>query len=280
MTRPWVGTWAFTASAGSQRNSQSSARSTRSCTLSPWAAERSHRPCRRWAGRRIHDQHRVQPRQKGLVRRVGVYVSGREEKHFVRNMALEVRRASTKLSKATGLDVHAMGLIVFVDPVGHGSKGPAGDGALDIRVISDSELIATIGDRPFSRRPRLPDSLKRRSGRRPGTTLPTESHNRCAHRRGVQALESAVGPLRKSKPNQIQGQRSKQPTASPHSDQAVKSSRASRVRAANKSPKRGPPSPEREIGLRRFVGLAIVLGLAYFMTRPDGQAFLTAVFGG
>lgn len=75
----------------------------------------------------------------------GVYVGGRAEKHYIRNLDFEVRRASQRIARAVGApEIAVTGLLVFVDPRHMSRKAPPGDGTRDLRVISDAELLSAI----------------------------------------------------------------------------------------------------------------------------------------
>ncbi|HEV7742243.1 MAG TPA: nuclease-related domain-containing protein [Pseudolysinimonas sp.] len=201
----------------------------------------------------------------------GIYVGDFPEKHYIRNMQLEVRRAAARLSRASGLDIHPMGLIVFVDPASVTRKAPAGDGTLDIRVIADAELLPTIGNRPVF----TPEEVARiaDAASRPETwhDAPHESTIGSHIAQEFVALEEAVG---------VVGAR------------AAATRRTARVpRRAVRPPtnwmtrdpvKRNPPARTRShkfgSALRRLLTLAIVLGAWYWSTQPAGQAFLSGLF--
>lgn len=125
----------------------------------------------------------------------GVYVGGREEKHYIRNLDFEVQRATHRLSHAVREQISVMGLLVFVDPSHMSRKAPAGDGSRDLRVIADAELLATIGGPVvFS-----PEQVARLSeaAARPETwqDAPHESTIGSYIAREFVALEEAVGPV-------------------------------------------------------------------------------------
>lgn len=70
---------------------------------------------------------------------------------FVRNSVTEAARASDLLSKASGMTVPVVGLIVFVDPGTMTRKAAAAGGVAtpEIRVMPDAELLATFATRPI-----------------------------------------------------------------------------------------------------------------------------------
>jgi len=72
----------------------------------------------------------------------GLLVDGVKTR-YVANALLEARRASTNLTKASGLTVAARGLIVFVEPARITEKAQPGGGEADptIEVLSDDELL-------------------------------------------------------------------------------------------------------------------------------------------
>lgn len=75
----------------------------------------------------------------------GVYVGGRPENHYIRNLDFEVQRAAQRLARASGApQLNVTGLLVFVDPRHMSRKAPPGDGTRDLRVISDAELLDAI----------------------------------------------------------------------------------------------------------------------------------------
>lgn len=197
----------------------------------------------------------------------GVYVGDREEKHFIRNLDLEVRRAEDRLSRSVGFTVPVMGLLVFVDPIAMTRKAPAGDDTRDLRVISDAELLTTIGDRRILSDEQVAAIAE--SAARPATwhDSPRESTIGSHIAREFSALEEAVGP----------------PT--PIVDKPLSAApRATRTRAT--APRRKPAAPARRTRARRkkttrleaLIGAAVFLGLAWFLSRPEGQALLQGVF--
>jgi hypothetical protein len=125
----------------------------------------------------------------------GVYVGNRPENHFVRNLDFEVRRASQRLSKAVGFPVRPMGLLVFVDPAIMDRKGPIGNDQFDLRVISDAEMLDTIGNREALD----PEQVRRISECAVLSTtwrdLPISDSIGSHIAQEFSALEEAVGPL-------------------------------------------------------------------------------------
>jgi len=211
----------------------------------------------------------------------GIYVGGREEKHFIRNMDLEVRRAGAKLSRATGIAVNPMGLIVFVDPSRMDRKGPAGDGTIDIRVISDAELISTIGDRPVL----MPHEFVRlaEAAARPETwhDAPNESTIGSHIAQEFIALEAAVGPLapirsEPARPSAPRAARATRPVTAPRPQSSA--SRAFRSAPARPRSRRRSSGRKSRSMIEGLVVAAVFIGLGYFLTRPEGQAWFSALF--
>ena len=79
----------------------------------------------------------------------GMYVGGHKQHHVLNSLA-EAKRASEVLSSRAGLAVPVTALIVFIDPAKLTHKAAAGGGEYEpeIRVIRDTEILATIRTRP------------------------------------------------------------------------------------------------------------------------------------
>ena len=80
----------------------------------------------------------------------GMYVGGHKQP-YVHNSLREAKRAAELLSDTTGLTVPVTALIVFVDPAKLTHKAAAGAGDFEpaVRVIRDTEILATIRTRPI-----------------------------------------------------------------------------------------------------------------------------------
>jgi hypothetical protein len=198
----------------------------------------------------------------------GVYVGDREEKHFIRNLDLDLRRAEDRLSRSVGFAVHVTGLLVFVDPLAMNRKAPAGDGSRDLRVISDAELLSTIGGHRI-----LSDEQVASIGEaavRPTTwhDSPRESTIGTHIAREFSALEEAVGSLATA------GRPA--PSASRGTRSLSRSSTAPRRPAATQ--RRTRTRRKKSARLEALVGAAAFLGLAWLLSRPEGQALIQGGF--
>ncbi len=113
---------------------------------------------------------------------------------YVRNAMTEAARATDLLSRASGLVVMVTTLIVFVNPKLVTRKAPAGDGAFDIRVIADDELLAHLRGRPLFSEEQVAQIVN--AAVRPETwhSRPVESTMGRHIEREFEALEAAVGP--------------------------------------------------------------------------------------
>jgi hypothetical protein len=135
----------------------------------------------------------------------GTYVGGRPENTYIRNLSFEVRRASERLSRAVRHRIDVTGLLVFVDPSHMSRKAPTGDGTLDLRVISDAELLAAIEGAAIY----TPEQVASLAGAAalPGTwhDFPHESTLGSHIAKEFVALEEAVGPslVSSSAPRQV-----------------------------------------------------------------------------
>lgn len=76
---------------------------------------------------------------------VELTVGGRDRPADIARAMAEARQVGRRLSAATGADVPVTGLLVFVDSGAIRRLSPAGDGIVDLRVISDTELVEVLG---------------------------------------------------------------------------------------------------------------------------------------
>lgn len=90
------------------------------------------------------------PGKKVWVGGYGLYVDGFPQQ-YVRNSVSEAARASDFLSRATGMTVPVVGLIVFVNSGPMTRKAAAGGGIAtpEIKVVRDVELLAEFATRPI-----------------------------------------------------------------------------------------------------------------------------------
>jgi hypothetical protein len=88
------------------------------------------------------------PGKRVWVAGYGMYVDGHKQM-YVRNSVNEAARASELLTRASGMTVPVIGLIVFVDPGSMTHKAAAGGGEYspEIRVISGDQLLGAIRGR-------------------------------------------------------------------------------------------------------------------------------------
>ena len=79
----------------------------------------------------------------------GMYVGGFKQPYVLNSLA-EAKRASELLSLASGLTVPVTSVIVFIDPAKVTHKAAAGGGEYEpeVRVLRDTEILATIRTRP------------------------------------------------------------------------------------------------------------------------------------
>lgn len=203
----------------------------------------------------------------------GVYVGNRPENHFIRNLDFEVRRASQRLTRAVGFPVRPMGLLVFVDPATMNRKEPIDNGAFDLRVISDAELLGTIGTREALD----PEQVRRISecAVLPATwrDLPSSETIGAHIAKEFSALEEAVGPL--TVPRSVAR------------DAAPRARRTSRARpAATASARSGrqssrPParrSARRARWVEPVVKILLLGMVLLIVTRPGFGEWLASVF--
>jgi hypothetical protein len=135
------------------------------------------------------------PGKKVWVGGYGLYVDGFPQR-YVRNSVNEAARASHLLSRAVGMTVPVVGLIVFVNASGITHKASAGGGTdtPTVEVLGDDELLARFASRPvFSAEQvaRIVDHAVL-----PGTwhQAPAESTVGRHISQEFEALEAAVGP--------------------------------------------------------------------------------------
>ena len=104
------------------------------------------------------------------------------------------------LSRASGLAIDVVSLIVFVAPSQITRKAPSGDGVTLIQVISDRELVRTLRRRPVYSEEQIGRIVD--AAVRPETwmTKPRPSSPPDHVRREYDALAAAVGPRRPAKP--------------------------------------------------------------------------------
>jgi hypothetical protein len=125
----------------------------------------------------------------------GMYVGGTKQSHVV-NSIHEARRASTFLTRRSGLTVPVTGLIVFVDPGKMTHKAPVGGGDYDpeVRVLRQDQLVAALSERPEFTVEQVTRILD--AAARPETwTEHVVPSSRGSHiTREFQALEEAIGP--------------------------------------------------------------------------------------
>ncbi len=131
-----------------------------------------------------------------------VWVAGRGllvegvKTQYINNAIYEARRASTYLSKRSGMTVPVTGVIAFVDAGRFDFKAPAGGGDADptIHVVRESDLYDLL----FVRREFSDEQLVRivSAAIQPGTwhQSPLPSSNASHISREFVALEEAVGP--------------------------------------------------------------------------------------
>jgi hypothetical protein len=151
-----------------------------------------------------------------------------------------------------------MGLLVFVDPATMNRKEPVGNDVFDLRVISDAELLATIGTREALN----PEQIRQITA---VAVLPTTwrdlpgSDSIGSHiAQEFSALEEAVGPL--TLPPRIAREK-------PRRMPMQRASRLSR-------PSRG--SRRKTRWLEPLIKLALLAGLLFVVTRPGfGQWFIS-----
>lgn len=88
------------------------------------------------------------PGKEVWVAGYGMYVDGHKQM-YVRNSVNEAARASELLSRASRMTVPVTGLIVFVDPgsMTHKASAGGGEGAPEIRVIRESQLLGALQGR-------------------------------------------------------------------------------------------------------------------------------------
>jgi hypothetical protein len=202
---------------------------------------------------------------------VNMMVGGRRQR-YVHNTLREVIRADAALQRATGLDVAATGVIVFVDPKQILTRERPGSDVREVRVVSDRELLAALHGTTML----MPHEIERvvAAAIRPETwhQWPAESTIGAYITREFVALEEAVGP-RLAAPVVS--------TVKPRvaAAQAPRRSASSRpARNANSRP--ASRSSGRRRGrsrLEALVGAAAFIALAYFISRPEGQAVLSSL---
>ena len=210
---------------------------------------------------------------------VNLQVSGHGQRH-IHNSIREVVRAAGALASATGLDVPVTGVIVFVDPSRIVLRERPGDGSHDIRVVSDRELLDTIRGTTML----LPQELERivDAAVRPETwhQSPTASTIGDHIEREFVALEEAVGPqlaapVSAPRPSgEARGHAASGATRRRPS-RATAPSRRPQSRSRNRGRGRGR---KRQSLLEAAVGVILFLAVAYFLSRPEGLAWVTSLF--
>jgi hypothetical protein len=182
----------------------------------------------------------------------GTYVGGRPENKYIRNLSFEVRRASERLSRAVKHRIDVTGLLVFVDPSHMSRKAPTGDGTLDLRVISDAELLAAIeGEAIYT--PEQVASLSEAAAL-PGTwhDFPHESTLGSHIAKEFVALEEAVGP-------------SLVPTSTPKPVRKTPASSTNRPTKLASKPRRGRSSSRNQSTLGSVLTAIVLIGFGLWL---------------
>ena len=207
----------------------------------------------------------------------GVYVGGRAEKHYIRNLDFEARRASQRLARAVGApQIGVTGLLVFVDPRHMSRKAPPGDGTRDLRVISDAELLSAISGPTVFTIEQVAKLSEAATHPQTWHDAPAESTIGSHIAREFIALEEAVGPVT-SPPT-----KAKKPRAREAAAPARNAGHPRRDWSSRDPARRRPQTKRRGQTLQRtieqLVFLALAIGGGIWMTTPEGQAFVTALF--
>ncbi|HBS73440.1 MAG: hypothetical protein CMF56_02185 [Leifsonia sp.] len=129
----------------------------------------------------------------------GLHVDGFKQPYIFASIR-ESKRVEEALSRASGLAIDVVSLIVFVAPSQITRKAPSGDGVTLIQVISDRELVRTLRRRPVYSEEQIGRIVD--AAVRPETwmTKPRPSSPPDHVRREYDALAAAVGPRRPAKP--------------------------------------------------------------------------------
>lgn len=135
------------------------------------------------------------PGKKVWVGGYGLYVDGHSQR-YVRNSVAEAARASEYLSRATGMTIPVVGLIVFVDCGAMTYKAAAGGGidAPDVKVVRDVELLTEFATRPIfsvEQTQRIVDSAVMPETWHRAPAVSTVGRHIAQE---FEALEAAVGP--------------------------------------------------------------------------------------
>lgn len=125
----------------------------------------------------------------------GMYVGGSRQAYTV-NAIHEARRASTYLSRASGLTVPVTGIVVFVDPGRMTYKAPAGGEHDDpvVQVLNSARLLDTLRGRTEFSADHVAKIANAASAPETWSRSPKLSSRGTHIVQEFQALEEAVGP--------------------------------------------------------------------------------------
>jgi hypothetical protein len=199
----------------------------------------------------------------------GLYVDGHPQR-YVRNSVTEAARASDLLSKAVGMTVPTVGLIVFVDPGRMTLKSDAGGGedTPEIRVLHNSQLPGALRGRPiFS-----PEQVARivAIAVKPETwhSSPIPSTVGVHISREFEALEAEVGPRLVRKHAPAASPQPKSSSSAYKRNRPAPARKPSPARLRGRRPKRSRMEKLLSELLMPIVGLAVAWGvLQYFAGR-------------
>jgi catechol 2,3-dioxygenase-like lactoylglutathione lyase family enzyme len=203
------------------------------------------------------------PGKEVWVAGTNLRVDGRAQRH-VQNSIREVIRAAGALAVATGLDVPVSGVIAFVDPARITIRFAPGDDDHVIQVVSDRGLIGAL----YGTTMLLPNELDRivDAAVRPETWHQAPSASTIGNHieQEFVALEQAVGPQ----------------LAAPvvRSLKATKTPRPIRRRGRAAASTRPSRSRRKTSTLEGLLVAAVLVGLGFFLTRPEGQALVSSIF--